>query len=191
VDESNRPWYKIWWIYLAIIVAVVAVAVAVLAAGPANTPSEGTPTPTSTLTPTPTPTLTPTPTPTENLFLGFDIEDYETGVTSLDQGTLHEEAMGAFTLVLLSVENSNDEPIIFDVNNVRGIDSSARTLAPDVEAAAIANMRNQGGLFLKAVQPGETITGLVVFDVPAGETLLAIVVPDGASPDGTEIPIPY
>ena len=181
MDGTDRPWYKIWWVYLAVVAVVVAVTIGVLAVGPADTPT--TAPPDDQFNDPFDDSFT-----TGGLFLDVVVEDLETDVNSITDGPLQAVPAGTFTLVKLSVENNNDEPLDFNAENVQGIDSTGTTLFPDSSATGIVNADNEA-VFLEAIQPGEVVTGIIVFDVPMDQTLVAVVVPDWTSVEGREIPL--
>lgn len=115
----------------------------------------------------------------------FTVTDVRDGVDSVGSEYLNETAQGAYTLVTLTVENIGDEPQMFHDSNVTGIDSKGRELASDTGAGIYANENGEG--FLTDINPGNSVSAVVVFDVAKGQTLDQIMVKDSAFSGGATI----
>lgn len=115
----------------------------------------------------------------------FTVEGVQQGVASLGDEFLGTTAQGAFTLVTLKVTNIGDEPQTFLDSNVKGIDSQGREVASDSSAGIYANSEAQG--FINEINPGNSVTAVVVFDLPAGESLTKLEVQDSAFSGGATI----
>jgi Domain of unknown function (DUF4352) len=115
----------------------------------------------------------------------FTVTDVETGETRVGNQYLNQKAQGSFTLVTLKVENIGDEPQMFDDSNIEGIDSKDREVSSDSEAGIYANENNEG--FLTDINPGNSVTATVVFDLAKGEKLVTLIVHDSAFSDGAEV----
>ena len=115
----------------------------------------------------------------------FVVTEVNDGVASVGDEFLGSEAQGEYTLVTLTVENIGDEPQMFDDSNVTGLDSKGRELASDGEAGLYANEDTSG--FLNELNPGNSATAIVVFDVAKGQTLDQIIAKDSMFSDGATV----
>ena len=115
----------------------------------------------------------------------FVVESVQPGVASVGDEFLNQTAQGAFTLVTLKVTNIGDQPQTFFDSNVRGFDSQGRELSADTTAGLYANPSGEG--FINDINPGNSVTAVVVFDLPAGETLTKLRVQDAAFSGGATI----
>lgn len=95
----------------------------------------------------------------------FTVLDVERGLSSYGDGWLAEDAHGKFTVVTVRVENIGDEAQTFFASNSTGIDGKDRRL----DAESIIDDSS-----LEDINPGNSITANVVFDVAKGERLTAV-----------------
>jgi hypothetical protein len=117
----------------------------------------------------------------------FVVEDVKTGVTSIGGEYLSTEAQGEYTVVTMTVENIGDEPQTFFDSNIKGVDSQGREIAADSEAGIYANTDDAGNSLIEEINPGNSMTVKVVFDLAAGETLKALELHDSAFSGGVEV----
>jgi hypothetical protein len=108
------------------------------------------------------------------------IKDVETGLPAYGEGFLAEDAQGSFTVVTMKIENIGDEPQMFFADNQIGIDSKGRELA----AESVLD-----DSLLEEINPGNSITANVVFDVAKGVDVDAVEVHDSAFSGGALISI--
>lgn len=208
-DTVKKPWYKRWWGIGAIALGALVLLTAIFGAGGETTPQAE---PSAEATPTAEPSetaaaasaeATPSEPPatqaaeqaaTNEAGIGmpvrdgkfeFTVEGVQPGVASVGDEFLNQNAQGAFTLVTLKVTNIGDAPQTFYDSNVRGFDSQGRELSPDSTAGLYANPSGEG--WINEINPGNSVTALVVFDLPAGETLTKIRVQDSAFSGGATI----
>ncbi|GAA4693852.1 protein of unknown function (DUF4190) [Promicromonospora umidemergens] len=114
----------------------------------------------------------------------FTVTKVEPGVKEIGDEFLSQEAQGQFVLVHLTVENIGDESQYFDGNNVTGYDAKNREFAADTEAAIYLDDSNS---FLNEINPGNSVMGVVVFDVPADVKLSQLELHDSAFSGGVEV----
>lgn len=209
VTPTKKPWFKRWWgITLLALGALVLISAIFGGSGDETPQAQSSPSATASAepsqtaapasaeaTPTPEPTAeapaAPTPTeagigvPVRDGKFEFVVEGVQPGVASVGDEFLNQTAQGAFTLVTLKVTNIGDEPQTFFDSNVTGFDSQGRELSPDSGAGLYANPSGEG--WINEINPGNSVTALVVFDLPAGETLTKIRVQDSAFSGGATI----
>lgn len=108
----------------------------------------------------------------------FTVTDVETGASTYGDGFLTEEAQGEFTIITMTVENVGDEAQMLDATNMEGIDSEGRELAAEM---------GLGDAFLENINPGNSVTVEVAFDVAKGATLDSVVVHDSMFSAGAPV----
>ena len=119
-------------------------------------------------------TTSPAPPPTETPPAGvgsevrdgdfaFVVTDVRTGVRTVGEGILAETAQGAYTIVTVTVTNTGDRAQMFDGSSQKLRDAGGREFSSD-GSAAIYLPDSQS--FLNDINPGNTVTAKVVFDVP-------------------------
>ncbi len=97
----------------------------------------------------------------------FTVTSEECGATTIGDETFGSTAQGTFCLFAVTVLNGSPEPFLFDSSSVKGYLGDAEYSA-DGEAAIYLP---DNDAFLEEVNPGNTVTATVVFDVPAGVQL--------------------
>jgi hypothetical protein len=165
-----------------------------------------TPTETPTATPTETPTATPTETPepsvvTESLGGAFTVGegDRAVGFTVEDLlraqalgPTQNEEATDTYLVVVLTVENPQSRTIDVPVGNVR-LRASGTVKNVDLNASeALGEDRrvDVDAIATASVPAGESVTGGIVYDAPAGNDYRLEFTPlDGAEGRPHEVPV--
>jgi len=89
-------------------------------------------------------------------------------------------ARGVFLLVPLTVQNTGREPLALAPGDVALLDSQGRRFSPDVAATRLHAEATRGDSLLETtVQPGLTLSGVLVFDVPTDASGLVLRVSRG------------
>ncbi|MEU4427453.1 DUF4352 domain-containing protein [Actinoplanes sp. NPDC024001] len=96
--------------------------------------------------------------------------------TSYGMENLKRTAEGRFCVVTLSVRNIADEPKYFLGLAQKAKDANGASYGYDEIAGVYANRDTQ--TFLKKLDPGERVSGKLVFDIPHGVTLTAVELHD-------------
>lgn len=94
------------------------------------------------------------------------VSDVQDGVSEVGNEFLGTTAQGQFVLVEISVKNTGSSPSFFFDSDVKLKDDDGNTYSSDSEAAIYAASDNDVVL-LEEINPGNTASGLIVFDVPA------------------------
>lgn len=200
---AKKPFYKRWWFIVIAVLVAIGVISSVAGGGDKSTTASGESTtaaaasaPASEAAAEPTKAAEEATKAAEEAAAGigtpvrdgkfeFTVESVETGVTQVGNEYLNQQAQGSFTLVTLKVTNIGDKPQTFTDSNVKGLDSQGRELSSDSGAGIYANTNGQG--FLNEINPGNSSTAVVVFDVAPGGTLSSIEVADSAFSNGATI----
>ena len=114
----------------------------------------------------------------------FVVLGVESGVANVG-GQFGDTAQGEYTLVEMTVTNIGDEPQMFTDSAQSGFDSQGRELGADTSAGIWANEDARG--FLEDINPGNSVTVKVVFDLPAGEKLTSVLLHDSVFSGGVKI----
>ncbi len=115
----------------------------------------------------------------------FVVKNVKCGVRSLGDEFVGRKAQGQFCLVTLTVQNIGDESQTFSDSDQRGHDSKGREYTPDSEAGLYANENTD--VWLNEINPGNKITGILVFDIPDGTKLTTLELHDSAFSGGVEV----
>jgi len=114
-----------------------------------------------------------------------------TGVTtakSLGSSYTKKDAQGTFYVVTLNIKNVGKETATIDSSMLKITDSQGRKFDRSIEGQTAKGL-SQGkvDMFLQQVQPGLSVNGDIVFDLPDDATDLKLLVKGGIF--GTEKPI--
>jgi Domain of unknown function (DUF4352) len=96
----------------------------------------------------------------------FTVTDVQTGVQALGESFLRTEAQGEFVLVRVTVTNVGTDSTTFIGANQTLLDSQGREFTAD-SSAALMNVPDSESFFTP-INPGNTVEGVLVFDVPEG-----------------------
>jgi hypothetical protein len=123
----------------------------------------------------------------------FSVVEVETGVTEVNQLPDNEfwegeTAQGEYVLVTIEVENIGDSARTFSDFNQYAFDADDRRYEADTQAGWEAN----GGtdVWLTDINPGNSVTGILVFDVSTGTELVKLELHDSAFSGGVELGLP-
>ena len=115
----------------------------------------------------------------------FTVLKVKPGVTKVGNQYLGKTAQGQYVLVTLKVENIGDQSQLFAGSSQRLYDTQDRKFDADIEAAIY--LGDQGKSWLNEINPGNTVTGVVVFDVPKGVALAKIELHDSMFSGGVDV----
>ena len=94
------------------------------------------------------------------------VSNVESGVSQVGDQYLNSTAQGQYILVDVEVKNTGSEPTYFFEDDVKLLDDAGNTYATDSEASLYTT--ESGDVFLlEEINPGNTASGVLVFDVPA------------------------
>lgn len=115
----------------------------------------------------------------------FVVTGVKRGVSTVGESFLAEEAQGAYTLVTMKIENTGDQPQTFFSDNIEGIDSKGRKISADSGASFAAS--EDSDAWMEEINPGNSITVTVAFDLAKGVRLETIRVHDSMFSGGADI----
>jgi hypothetical protein len=104
--------------------------------------------------------------------------------TQVGSDFLNKKAQGKFLLVHVTVKNIGDEAQSFFGNNQKLLDSKGRKYEADAEAAIY--LADSKSLY-EEINPGNSVKGRVLFDVPKQVKVATIMLHDSAFSDGVKV----
>ncbi|UCN14982.1 DUF4352 domain-containing protein [Cellulomonas iranensis] len=114
----------------------------------------------------------------------FTVTGVEPGVTRVGDDMFGEDAQGQFLLVHVTVTNIGDEAQYFDGSSQKLTDTQGRTHSADTGAAIYLGDAQS---FLNQINPGNSVQGTVVFDVPADAAPATVELHDSPFSGGVEV----
>ncbi|MFS0703625.1 DUF4352 domain-containing protein [Cellulomonas sp. 179-A 9B4 NHS] len=114
----------------------------------------------------------------------FTVTSVEPGVARVGDDLFGEDAQGQFLLVHLRVTNIGDEAQMFDGSSQKLLDTAGRTHSADTAAAIYVGDSNS---FLNQINPGNSVDGTVVFDIPADAAPASLELHDSAFSGGVSV----
>ncbi len=99
----------------------------------------------------------------------FTVASMECGKASVGTNEyLTKQAQGQFCFVNVTVKNIGNEAQTFDSSSQYLYDAAGAKFSADGTASLYANP--QGSTFLNQINPGNSVTGIIVFDLPKDKT---------------------
>lgn len=115
----------------------------------------------------------------------FVVTGVETGISTLgDNPYLAKEAQGQFVIVTMTVSNISDQPKSLSPSDQKLVDEQGRTFGPDTSAAL--NLESDVPIW-DQINPGNTVTMPVVFDMPVDAVPTAIELHDSMFSNGVTV----
>lgn len=94
----------------------------------------------------------------------FTVTAIKCGVPKVGDGYLNKTAQGQYCLVTVKVSNIGTVPQLFDGSGQKAHDAAGTTFANDGQAEGYAN--KDSATFLNEINPGNSVVGTLVFDIP-------------------------
>jgi len=117
----------------------------------------------------------------------FTVTGMKCGVDSVGPKGFGEKAQGEFCLVSVSIKNVGTSAEIFNDASQKAYDKANTEYSVDSGAAIYAN--GDASTFLEDINPGNTVKGKLVFDVPQGTKLASVVLHESMYTAGVKIPL--
>ena len=114
----------------------------------------------------------------------FTVTAIDPGVASVGSDAFGQKAQGQFVLVHLTIQNIGDKAQYFDGSSQKAFDAQGREFSADTGAAIYLKDANS---FLNEINPGNTVTGTVVFDMPPGATIAKLELHDSPFSGGVNV----
>lgn len=108
--------------------------------------------------------------------LSFTVTDISKA-KSLGNSYSKKEAQGTFNVITLTIKNTGKETVTIDSSMLKITDSQGRKFDYSIEGQTAKGLaQGKVDLFLQQVQPGLSVTGDIVFDLPDDATDLKLIV---------------
>ena len=107
------------------------------------------------------------------------------GVARVGDTYVNQKAQGQFCLVKVTVKNIGDEAQLFDSSSQKAFNSAHQEYSADGGAAIYANSGNE--TFLNQINPGNSVNGTLVFDIPVGQKLAQLEFHDSPFSGGVTV----
>lgn len=115
----------------------------------------------------------------------FTVTKIDCGNASVGKGIMQEDAQGQYCLVNMTVENIGEEAQTFDSSSQYLYDTQDRKF--DSDTGASLSMEDLGNSFLNEINPGNSVDGVVVFDIPVDATPARLELHDSPFSDGHDV----
>lgn len=115
----------------------------------------------------------------------FKITKVDKGLSQVGEGFNASKAQGQYILVHVTVRNIGDEAQLFDGSSQKLIDDKGRKYDADTGAAVLS--LEDSNAFLKNINPGNSVSGILLFDVSKYFRARAIELHDSPFSGGVEI----
>lgn len=108
--------------------------------------------------------------------LSFTVTDISKA-KSLGNSYSKKEAQGTFNVITLTIKNTGKETVTIDSSMLKVTDSQGRKFDYSIEGQTAKGLaQGKVDLFLQQVQPGLSVTGDIVFDLPDDASDLKLIV---------------
>lgn len=116
----------------------------------------------------------------------FIVKGIECGKSSVGPDQyLTKAAQGQFCLLTLSVKNIGDQQQYFSQSDQKLLNTASQQYSPD-STATLYNSNNSDA-FLAQINPGNSVEGVLVFDVPKDQTPTAAELHDSSFSSGARV----
>ncbi|SCG16642.1 protein of unknown function [Micromonospora echinofusca] len=115
----------------------------------------------------------------------FTVKSSKCGVAKVGDSVLGEKAQGQFCLVTINVKNVGKESQMFDGSSQKAYAADGTEYSADTGAAIYANKNAE--TFLNDINPGNQVTGVVVFDIPKNVKLTKLELHDSPFSGGVTV----
>ena len=115
----------------------------------------------------------------------FTVKGVDCSKNSLGSAGVTTQASGTFCLVNVSVANIGDEAQTLDSTSQYGYDASGKKFSTDTESAFYLD--DAGDALFEQLNPGASVDGVLVFDVPVGTQLTKLELHDSMFSGGVTV----
>jgi hypothetical protein len=116
----------------------------------------------------------------------FVVDSVECGVEQVGSDFLVERAQGQFCLMTLSVKNIGTEPQTLFDRDQKGFGTNGSEYGAN-SAAGISANDTDSQVWVTQINPGNKLTGIVVYDLPQGVELAQVELHDSTLSEGVTV----
>lgn len=117
----------------------------------------------------------------------FTVTKVKCGVTHVGDSIMGEKAQGQFCEVTMKVRNIGNEAQLFDDSDQYAFGADGKKFSADTMAGIDANEGDNA--FLDQINPGNSVTGIVVFDIPKTAKIAKLELHDSPFSDGVTVTV--
>ncbi|QKG20514.1 DUF4352 domain-containing protein [Actinomadura verrucosospora] len=117
----------------------------------------------------------------------FTVTKVKKGVKRVGDEYFGSTAQGQYVLISVTVENIGDKARTFTAGNQTLYDTKGRKF--DTDGGATVMMGDESKSFLEQINPGNSVDGILIFDVPRGIRLKALDLHDSVFSGGVTVPL--
>lgn len=115
----------------------------------------------------------------------FTVQKVQCGVPSVGSAAVGKKAQGQFCLVTVLVRNIGDKAQTFSDSSQKAFGADDVEYSADTAAGLYAN--EEATTFLNEINPGNQVTGILVYDIPAAATLARLELHDSPFSGGVTV----
>jgi hypothetical protein len=115
----------------------------------------------------------------------FTVQQVKCGVGQVGTDMLGKKAQGQFCLVTLQVKNIGKEAQAFSDSSQKALGADKAQYTADSAAGLYANQ--DGATLFNQINPGNQVTGVLVYDIPAAATLAKLELHDSPFSGGITV----
>lgn len=112
----------------------------------------------------------------------FTVNSVKCGLSTVGSDSFQEEAQGQFCVVSMKVKNTGTKAQHFMSDDQKLFDAQGNEYSYSTEGT-IATMGDKSDLWFEEINPGNSVTGEIVFDIPEGVKPAKIHLSDGGFTD--------
>lgn len=106
-------------------------------------------------------------TPVTDGDIEFTVTGVETGVSEVGESGFGETAQGQYVLISVTATNVGTEPVFLTDSDQKVFDEQGREFSPDSGAAIYVDEAN---MWFEEINPGNTLEGVLIYDMPTDAT---------------------
>jgi uncharacterized low-complexity protein len=100
-------------------------------------------------------------------------------------GYVSKAAQGQYCLVTISVKNIGDKQQLFSEDDQKLLNASNQQYSPDTTATLYNS--NNSDVFVSEINPGNTVSGVLVYDIPKDQVPVTAELHDSSLSDGVKV----
>jgi hypothetical protein len=114
----------------------------------------------------------------------FTVTKVQCGVPKVGDSIMEKKAQGQYCLITVTVKNIGKEPRTLSDSSQRAFDAAGREFSTDEAGMYVPN---NDTVFINNINPGNSVTGVLVFDVPKDGKLVKLELHDSPLSGGIEV----
>lgn len=185
---KTKPFYRRWWFIGATGVAAIAIIATATGGKGSSTSASGSneaaaPAPAAAAAAAAVAGLN---TPVRDGKFEFTVTNVDCGKAQIGGQYINKNAQGQFCLVSMNVSNIGTVAQLFDATSQKAIDQQGRELKAD--SSSVMYIEDSKS-FLEQINPGNTVKGVIAFDIPKTSKITQLQLHDSMFSAGTKVQV--